>query len=324
LEEHFLIIVFFKVAGVVLMGTALWRLFRAVGRRYLVRRDIRIAILGAAGFLLGALVVAIVVQYMAGLAAWRRQVQQSNAYFQAHKEEYRRNGLYLSPEDSKKFQELCPPDHLVAFAIAQKSINLPWKLIRAQWSIARNVWASTGGASCPPHPVKVGELFLYPFDPDVARARDLNLFLLHITVSEYWKNHPYDIPSNPASRVGGDDGSYFEEVTDGWRAKHSNPYIRDDFRAYRLQPAAAAGGLVPAPVEISCSDLDPKIRTRSCTSSFDYDGLFVQYQFHPKQEGTYYQKTVGLPDGPVEPAAFLSFDARLRKWLADIQRKPAS
>jgi hypothetical protein len=48
----------------------------------------------------------------------------------------------------------------------------------------------------------------------------------------------------------------------------------------------------------------------------------VEYSFFPKGNRTHRAEALGLPDGPVEPDGLLRFDARIRKWIDDMQKKP--
>jgi hypothetical protein len=220
-------------------------------------------------------------------------------------------------------QELCPPDRIVEFSIGAKSFYLPWRWIRRQQAMATSVWASTGGAACPIDPVQTRGLFFFPPDPEIARERDLNLFLLRFGVDEWRNNHPGVAPSNPASRITYPDGGYLEDVTDEWRARNNNPpYVKSDFRAYLLQQAAAVDRTQATPVEMTCNTLDPNTGNRSCSARFQYDDLTVEYTFFPKRGRMLQDEVLRLPDGPVEPEGFLRFGARIRKWIDDLQKKP--
>jgi hypothetical protein len=313
----------FHVAILVIVGVVLWRIFLAMCRKYTIGRSIRIAVIGLGSLLLSALVLRTMVQYTVLAVELRRQWQQGDANFQAHREEFREKGLYLSLEDSKRLQELCPPDRIIQLRIGAKSFYLPWRWIRGQDTLARSVWASTSGAACPVDPVQTDQLFLFPPDPEIARERDLNLFFIKLRLDE-WRNGHLRAPlSNPASRVTYPDGSYLENVTDAWRARNNNPlYVKSDFRAYLLQQAAAANRTQAAPIEMTCSTLDPNIGTRLCSAHFQYEDLTVEYTFYPKQGRMLQDEVLRLPDGPVETEGFFPFDARLHNWIDDMQKKP--
>jgi hypothetical protein len=323
LEPSALVFGIFPVAILVIMGVVLWRIFGALCRKDAISGNIRIAVIGVGGLLLSALVLRTIVQYPVVAVELRHQRQQGDARFQAAREELRKKGKNLSPEDLKKLQELCPPDRIIEFSIGAKSFYLPWRWIRGQHTMATSVWASTGGAACPIGPVQTGGLFFHPPDPEIVRERDLNLSLLRFRVDEWMNKHPGVAPSNPASRVTYPDGGYLEDVTDEWRARHNDaPYIKSDFRAYLLQQTAAVDRTQATPVEMTCSTLDPNIGNRSCSAHFRYDDLTAEYTFYPKQPRMLQNEVLRLPDGPVEPEGFLRFDARIRKWIDDLQKKP--
>ena len=173
-------------------------------------------------------------------------------------------------------------------------------------------------------PVQTDQLFLFPPDPEIARERDLNLFLITLRLDKWRNDHSRVPPSNPASRIAYPDGSYLEDVTDAWRAGHNNPpYIKSDFRAYLLQPAAAVDRTQAPPVEITCTTLDAKIENRSCSARLQYDDLTVEYTYYPKRSRrTSLDEILHLPDGPVETVGFLPFNARVHTWIDDMQKMP--
>jgi hypothetical protein len=312
------------VAILVIVGVVLWRIFLALCRKYAIGRNIGIAVVVLGGLLLSALVLRTIVQYTLLAVELRRQRQEGDASFQAHREEFREKGLYLSLEDSKKLLELCPPDRIIELRIGAKSFYLPWRWIRGQDTLARSVWASTRGAACPVDSVQSDQLFLFPPDPEIARERDLNLFFIKLRLDEWRNGHPRVPLSNPTSRITDPDGSYLEDVTDAWRARHNNPpHVKSDFRAYLLQQAAAVDRTQATPIEVTCTTLDAKTETRSCSAHFQYDELTVEYTYYPKRSRrTSLDEILHLPDGPIETEGFLPFDARVHNWIDDMQKKP--
>jgi hypothetical protein len=314
----------FHVAILVIVGVVLWRVFLALCRKYAIGRNIGIAVAVLGSLLLSGLVFRTMVQYTLLAVELLRQRQEGDASFQAHREEFREKGLYLSLEDLEKLQELCPPDRIIELRVGAKSFYLPWRWIRGQHTLARSVWASTSGAACPVDPVQSDQLFLFPPDPEIARERDLNLFFIKLRLDEWSSGHPRVPLSNPASRITYSDGSYLEDVTDAWRARNNNPlYVKDDFRAYLLQQAAAVDRTHATPIEMTCTTLDAKTETRSCSAHFQYDDLTAEYTYYPKRSRrTSLDEILHLPDGPIETDGFLPFDARVRKWIDDIQKKP--
>ena len=314
----------FHVAILVIVGVVLWRIFLALCRKYSVGRHIGIAVVVLGSLLLSALVLRTMVQYTILAVELRRERQEGDTNFQAHREEFREKGLYLSLEDSKILQELCPPDRIIELRIGAKSFYLPWRWIRQQQAMARSVWASTSGAACPVDPVQTDQLFLFPPDPEIARERDLNLFFIKLRLDAWRNGHPRVPLSNPASRITYPDGSYLEDVTDAWRARNNNPLnVKSDFRAYLLQQVAAVDRTQAPPVEMTCSTLDPNLGTRSCSGHFQYDDLTLEYTYYPKRSRrTSLDEILRLPDGPIETEGFLPFDARVHNWIDDLQKKP--
>jgi hypothetical protein len=320
-----LISAIFRLAILTALGYALWRVLRALERKFAIVRARRTALVAVLGCLLSAVAVTTIVQHARAFVNDRRQREESNAYYQAHKEEWRRQGLYLSPEDTKRQDRLCPPEQVIEFRLEGRSFYLPWKQIREQWTIKTAVWASTGGEACPSAPVEVGELFFDSFDPEVARERNLNLSSLTLATDAWPRIRVHSVASNLSSRVTYVDGGYVEDVTDEWRARNRYPPSETkDHRVYRLQQAPTADGVQAAPVEISCSTYHPIVGPRGCFASyFHYAGLIVRYNFFAKGGSSSQNRALRLPDGPVEPDEFLAFDARIRKWLDDLQKKPA-
>jgi hypothetical protein len=243
------------------------------------------------------------------------------AKFHTERDEIYKKGGLLSQQET---DALCQPDHVLEFVVGANSFYMPWKWVRGQTSLVKKLWISTGGA-CPTDPIHQAGFFLYPFIDEVARERDLNLFLLEFhLMSEWEKSHSYQVPTNPSARATSSNGGYIEDVTEQGLSAQP-PYVkRGNPRVYRLQQPPDAFGIEGFPVEIKCADIDPNQRNRPCYGLFEYRGLRGKYEFWPAGGVTpnASNRQESLP-GPTEPDGFLAFDARIRNWIDDLQRKPS-
>lgn len=219
----------------------------------------------------------------------------------------------------------CPPGHRAEFVFGGTSLFVDLRLFSVP--SLQQIWARTN-RNCPTEPEHAqrgGGLFFY-LGREIGRVkeeRNIQFTQLHLGGSGVDLSERGEMPTDPLARRSFPDGSYVEDITE-----HAAAWgvISIGSRAYRLQHAATPGRGLPPPIRMRCSDVPDRsayVMHRTCSTTYRYGpDLGVRYEFAVSR-GDPLRQPPGTPNASIaEPDGLLAFDARIRAWIDDLQRRP--
>jgi hypothetical protein len=220
----------------------------------------------------------------------------------------------------------CPSGHVRQVILGSTSLY-----IEGQWPVTLFTHVPLAN-KCSSQPV-LGDVLNFR-DLNDALAQELNKRSVRFDEFRlYWSTSktPQDvsfIPSAPDKRLVLPAGIIEEITKEFLRGAPEDPNAGGplaplDRRFCRLQHRTANGSL-GEPFMIHCGNLGlPSTSSRVCHTRYRYGAdVVVLYDFRP-DDLTSPQEHYGVAGDPIpEPDGFLAFDARLRAWIADMQKRP--
>lgn len=220
--------------------------------------------------------------------------------------------LFLFASDIRKD---CTNGQRSEVLIGDERLSLDLRVLRSLDLADGETWPGR----CPAVPLRATTLWFYiPDDVSgpIYRERGLRLHYLRIEDPSKTSGYKYWIPQGAPERRATIEG----QGTIDHVMEENLRYSPGTQSGYRLEHFKDSDGKTRPAIKMICSGQDSKTQTRTCRTSYLFDGLAVEYVFIQSRRWRIHEYYNIPPEGVIpEPEGLLDFDRRIRDWLIDMK-----